>query len=150
MNVSRRMANGLVNPYEKINTQVIYATSAGMKSSFAYEALLDTFEGAIIDPKRYFAIGLDYRIPVLHGLIDGEHVKKLKLSPSYNEQTFASEYCGTWLGGSDESWFQFEKMIKYRKLKNPEWKQKFRDVSNVFYLISVDKLVSLCRVIGIE
>lgn len=25
MNVSRRMANGLVNPYEKLNTQVIYA-----------------------------------------------------------------------------------------------------------------------------
>jgi len=35
MNVSRRMANGLVNPKEVINTQVIYATSAGMKSSFA-------------------------------------------------------------------------------------------------------------------
>ena len=25
MNVSRRMVNGLVNPYEKINTQIIYA-----------------------------------------------------------------------------------------------------------------------------
>lgn len=35
MNVSRRMVNGTVNPYEKINTQVIFATSAGAKSSFA-------------------------------------------------------------------------------------------------------------------
>lgn len=138
MNVSRRMDNGLVNPYEKINTQVIYATSAGMKSSFAYEALLDTFEGAIIDPKRYFCIGLDYRIPVMHGLIDGEHVRKLKLSPSYNEQTFASEYMGTWLGGSEESWFQFDKISKYRKIKNPEWKQKYRGNPFIFYLISVD------------
>ena len=69
MNVSRRMANGLVNPYEKLNTQVIYATSAGMKSSFAYSALLDTFEKAIIDPKTSSAMGLDYRIPVLLGLI---------------------------------------------------------------------------------
>ena len=32
MNVSRRMENGLVNPYEMINTQVIYATSAGTKA----------------------------------------------------------------------------------------------------------------------
>lgn len=138
MNVSRRMANGLVNPYEKINTQVIYATSAGAKSSFAYEALLDTFEGAIINPERFFAIGLDYRIPVLHGLIDGEHVKKLKLSPAYNEQTFASEYMGTWQGGSEESWFDFDKLSKYRKIKNPELTQKFRGDRNVFYLISVD------------
>lgn len=35
MNVSRRMVNGLVNTREKINTQVIYATSAGTKASFA-------------------------------------------------------------------------------------------------------------------
>ena len=138
MNVSRRMENGLVNPYEKINTQVIYATSAGVKSSFAYEALLDTFESAIIDPSRSFAIGLDYRIPVLHGLIDGEYVRKLKMSPSYNELTFAAEYMGTWVGGSEESWFQFDKISKYRKIKNPEWQQKFKGDSSVFYLISVD------------
>lgn len=138
MNVSRRMINGLVNNYEPFNTQVIYATSAGTKSSFAYSALLDTFEKAVIDPKHNFCMGLDYRIPVLHGLIDGNYVKNLKLSPSYNEQTFAAEYLGIWQGGSEESWFEFEKISKYRKLKNPEWKQKFRDDSNVFYLISVD------------
>ena len=138
MNVSRRTATGLVNPNEAINTQVIYATSAGMKSSFAYEALIDTFEQAIIDPKRAFSIGLDYRIPVLHGLIDGKYVQSLKLSPSYNEQTFASEYMGVWQGGSDESWFNFEKLSKYRKIKNPEWRQKFKGDDNVFYLISVD------------
>lgn len=63
MNVSRRMANGLVNTNEKINTQVIYATSAGTKSSYAYEALIDTFEKAIINPKSAFCIGLDYRVP---------------------------------------------------------------------------------------
>lgn len=138
MNVSRRMENGLVNPQEKINTQVIYATSAGMKSSFAYEALLDTFEKAIIDPKSNFCIGLDYRIPVMHGLISEKYVKSLKMSPSYNEQTFASEYMGVWSGGSDESWFNFDKISKYRKIKNPEWRQKFKNSPNVFYLIAVD------------
>lgn len=144
MNVSRRMANGLVNPYENINTQVIYATSAGMKSSFAYEALIDTFEKAIIDPKHNFCIGLDYRIPVLHGLIDAKYVRNLKLSPSYNELTFASEYMGVWQGGSDESWFNFEKLSKYRRLKNPEWKQKFVGDPKIFYLLSVD----VARVVG--
>lgn len=138
MNVSRRMENGLVNPYEAINTQVIYATSAGTKASFAYQALIDVFEQAIIDPKSSFCIGFDYRIPVMHGLIDGKYVQSLKLSPSYNETTFAAEYMATWIGGSDESWFNFEKLQKYRKIKNPEWKQKFENDPNVFYLISVD------------
>ena len=138
MNVSRRMSNGLVNPNEPINTQVIYATSAGTKSSFAYAALIDTFERAIIDPKSSFCIGLDYRIPAQHGLIDAKYVQGLKLSPSYNETTFAAEYLGSWLGGSDESWFDFERLAKYRKIKNPEWTQKFKEDSKVFYLISVD------------
>lgn len=138
MNVSRRMSNGLVNPNEPINTQVIYATSAGTKSSFAYAALIDTFERSIIDPKSSFCIGLDYRIPAQHGLIDAKFVQGLKLSPSYNETTFAAEYLGSWLGGSDESWFDFERLVKYRKIKNPEWIQKFKEDSKVFYLISVD------------
>ena len=138
MNVSRRMENGLVNQYEKINTQVIYATSAGTKASYAYEALLDTFEKSIIDPKSNFCIGLDYRIPAMHGLIDPQYVKNLKLSPSYNENTFAAEYLGMWLGGSEESWFKYDKLTKYRKLKNPEWKQTYRGVKDTFYLISVD------------
>lgn len=138
MNVSRRMYNGAVNPYEKVNTQVIYATSAGTKSSYAYEALIDTFEKAIIDPKSAFCIGLDYRVPMQHNLITPAFVRGLKLSPAYNETTFAAEYLGAWLGGSDESWFQFDKLVKYRKLKNPEWRPKFREDKNVFYLISVD------------
>lgn len=138
MNVSRRMDNGLVNPYEKTNTQVIYATSAGTKSSYAYEALIDTFEQAIIDPKTAFCIGLDYRIPAQHGLIDPTYVRNLKMSPAYNEVTFAAEYLGQWLGGSEDSWFDFSKLTKYRKIKNPEWRPKFRDEPNVFYLISVD------------
>lgn len=91
MNVMRRMVTGDVNPYEKINTQVIYATSAGMKSSFSYEALIDNFIKSVIDPQTNFVIGLDYRIPVLHGLISAQYVKNLKLSSAYDEQTFASE-----------------------------------------------------------
>lgn len=138
MNVSRRTETGTINPYEKLNTQVIYATSAGMKSSFAYSALIDVLEGAIMDPKHYFCIGLDYRIPVMHNLISKDYVHQLKFSPSYNELTFASEYMGVWQGGSEESWFSFEKLTKYRRIKNPEWSQKFRGDPNIFYLISVD------------
>lgn len=44
-----------------------------------------------------------------------------------------------WRGSSSESWFSFEKMSKYRKLKNPEWRAK-KNVLNdkSFYLFSAD------------
>jgi ribonucleoside-diphosphate reductase alpha chain len=116
----------------------VCATSAGAKSSYAYEQLIDFFEESIIAPKKSFTIGLDYRIPVMHGLISKEMIQNLKLSPSYDELTFAAEYGGVWRGGSEDSWFNYEKLSKYRTLKNPEKTQKFKDASNVFYYISVD------------
>ena len=138
LNVSRRDANGLVNPYEVCNQQVIAGTSAGMKSSYAYSLLIETMIQAIIDPKRAFVMGIDYRIPAQHGLVDKKHVEKLRMSSAYNEMTFAAEFCGTWVGGSEESWFDFEKLSKYRIKKNPEFSQKFRDQKNCFYFISAD------------
>jgi hypothetical protein len=42
------------------------------------------------------------------------------------------------LGGGEDSWFDFSRLTKYRKIKNPEWRPKFKDDANVFYLISVD------------
>lgn len=92
LNVSRRMSNGLVNSYEKVNQQIICATSAGSKTSYAYEKLIDMFCDAIIHPKESFVIGLDYRIPAMHGLIDLNYVNKLRMSSAYDEATFAAEF----------------------------------------------------------
>ena len=137
MNVSRRMPDNTVNPKEP-NQQRIFMTSAGVKTSFAYDLLLDTFEDSIIHPENSIVIGCDYRVPVLHGLLDKTYVNKLKTSPSYSEESFAREYMSIWSGSSDDSWFNFDKLQKYRKIKNPETHAKFRPNSNQFYLISVD------------
>lgn len=91
LNVSRRLPDNTINEQEP-NQQVICMTSAGVKSSFAYERLIDTFENAIINPKKSFVFGCDYRIPVMHGLLDKEFINKLRMSPSYNEESFAREY----------------------------------------------------------
>jgi len=85
-------------------------TSAGVKTSFAYERQIDTFENSIIDPNNAFCMGCDYRVPVLHGLLDKTYINKLKMSPSYNEESFAREYLSLWSGGSEESWFNFDKL----------------------------------------
>jgi hypothetical protein len=113
-------------------------TSAGVKTSFAYDLLVDTFEDAVIHPNSSFVFGCDYRVPVMHGLLDRTYVNKLKTSPSYSEESFAREYMSIWSGSSEESWFNFDKLQKYRKIKNPEKHAKYRASENLFYLISVD------------
>lgn len=137
MNVARRLPDNTVNPKE-VNAQQIVMTSAGVKTSFAYDKLIDMFENSIIDPQNSFVIGMDYRIPIMHDLLDKQFVKKLKSSPSFNEESFAREYMSIWSGSSNDSWFNFDKLQKYRKIKNPEWHAKYRDKSEVFYLISAD------------
>ena len=137
MNVSRRMPDNTVNPKEP-NQQRIFMTSAGVKTSFAYNLLLDTFEKSVIFPHNSIVIGCDYRVPILHGLLEKDYVNDLKMSPSYNDESFAREYMSIWSGSSDDSWFNFDKLQKYRKIKNPETHAKFRPGVNQFYLISVD------------
>ena len=137
LNVARRLPDNTVNEREP-NFQRIFATSAGVKTSFSYDVLLDIFEGAIINPATSFCMGCDYRIPAMHGLVGRDYINKLKMSPSYNQASFAAEYMSLWAGSSEESWFNFDKLQKYRKIKNPENRAKCITSSDYFYLISVD------------
>lgn len=138
MNVARRLPDNTVNEKEP-NAQQIVMTSAGVKSHFSYDKLIDMFENSIIMPNEAFVIGLDYRIPIAHGLLDRAYVNKLKMSPSFNAESFAREYLSLWSGSSEESWFNYDKMSKYRKLKNPEWMyQKSRVGERGFYLLAMD------------
>lgn len=137
LNVSRRLPNNTVNEKEP-NQQRIFMTSAGIKTSFAYDLLLDDFEDSIIHPDSTFVFGCDYRVPVLHGLLDKTYINKLKTSPSFSEESFAREYASLWSGSSEDAWFNFDKLQKYRKIKNPETRAKGRGTQNQFYLLSVD------------
>lgn len=137
VNVSRRLPDNTVNPKEP-NQQVVCATSAGNKLSFSYDKLIDMLENAIINPKSAMVIGCDYRIPAMHGLVDLNYINKLKMSPSYDPKSFAKEYMSIWEGASDESWYNFDKLQKYRKIKNPEMRAFYRANSNYFYLLAVD------------
>lgn len=137
LNVSRRLPDNTINPKEP-NQQRIFVTSAGVKTSFSYDILIDMFEMSVIKPKGTFCFGCDYRVPVLHGLIEKAYIDKLKLSPSYNEESFAREYMSLWSGSSEESWFNFDKLQKHRKVKNPETHAKLVSNSTQFYLLSTD------------
>ena len=137
LNVSRRLPDNTVNESEP-NQQRIFMTSAGVKTSFAYDILIDTFIDSIIHPDSTFVFGCDYRVPILHGLLDKTYINKLKTSSSFSEDSFAREYASIWSGSSEEAWFNFDKMSKYRKIKNPESHAISRANADQFYLLSVD------------
>ena len=137
MNVSRRLPDNSVNEKEP-NQQRIFMTSAGVKTSFAYDLLIDDFIDCIIHPDSTFVFGCDYRVPVLHNLLDKTYINKLRTSSSFSEDSFAREYASIWSGSSEEAWFNFDKMAKYRKIKNPETHAISRANSEQFYLLSVD------------
>lgn len=137
MNVSRRLPDNSVNEREP-NQQRIFMTSAGVKTSFAYDLLVDDFIDCIIHPDSTFVFGCDYRVPVLHNLLDKTYINKLRTSSSFSEDSFAREYASIWSGSSEEAWFNFDKMTKYRKIKNPETHAISRANAEQFYLLSVD------------
>ena len=62
MNVSRRTKKGFVNPYEP-NQYQAYMTSAGTKSTWAYEKMIECFENEIINPKTSFVWGWTLSCP---------------------------------------------------------------------------------------
>ena len=68
VNVSRRLPDNTVNPKEP-NQSIIYMTSAGSKTTFAYDALIDYFEESIINPDNAFVFGCDYRVPMMQFLL---------------------------------------------------------------------------------
>lgn len=126
-----------VNPKEP-NQQRIYTTSAGSKSSYAYEVLTDLLANSIINPQGTFIFGCDYKVPMKHDLLTKDFINKLKMSTSFDEQSFAQEYLSLWDGGTDESWFSYEQLNRHRKIKNPETHRKSREDAKQYYIISVD------------
>ena len=137
MNVTRRMYNGNINKYEP-QPQQLWMSSADSKSSYCYEQLVELLEQEIINPKDTFVFGVDYRVPMMHGLLDKNYINEIKMSSTFNDDTFAREYLGHFTGAVENSWFDYDRLAKHRKLINPEFTQKLRPDENGFYLISVD------------
>ena len=144
MNVNRRTRSGLVNPKEPHQAQ-FYMTSAGQKNSYAYQKLIELITLEIITPRSAFVWGCDYRVPMHFGLLDKNFLKEIKMSATYKDDTFAREYMGIWTGGGSDSWFDYDRMIKYRRLVNPESHQNIREGDETFYLLSVDVARISCQ-----
>ena len=102
--------------------------------------LIEVIIKSIIAPEDNFVMGIDVRIPILHGLVSKKHIQDQRISGTYKEGDFAREYLSIWTGGSSESWFNYGRLMKYRTVVNAETKytQNVGASKDGFYLLSVD------------
>lgn len=139
LNVDRPMVNGDKNENEPQQVQ-LWITSAAEKNTFCYDKTIEMLEQQIINPRNTFCWGMDYRVPVLTGLLSKDYLTELKMSPTFNELGFAKEYMSRFVGGSADAWFDYEKLSRARKLVNPETHEIIRDGIESYYIISVGYL----------
>ena len=137
MNVPRPQVNGFVNADEP-HAQQIYITSAGSKTTFAYEKLIELVVNEVIDPDDYFVCGSSYELPVHYGLLNKKFLDEQRMSATFNMDSFARESQSIWTGSNSDSWFNSSRLIKIRKLLNAERKAKSSSNPKMFYILSAD------------
>lgn len=140
MNIPRPTADGGRNE-EEPHSQQVYITSAGSKNTFAYERLIELTVRAVLNTDDYFICGASYELPLQYGLFDKKIIEDQKMSSTFSSDGFARESMSIWTGGSRESWFNPNKLIKARSLLHCERDYNLTAAqvqSGVFYLMSID------------
>ena len=136
LNISRRMASGSINPYEK-HSPVTWISSASQKSDYNYQKLIDYLERSILDPDNIYIEGCDYHVPVACGLISQDMIDDVKNDITFNEIDFAQEYLSIFTGGAAEGWMPSSRLTRLRKIVNPHYKNMCKSDKD-FYVIGVD------------
>lgn len=137
MTVPRRGSNGLVDPDEP-HAQQIYITSAGTKTSYAYDKLIELIVQEAITPENVFVCGSSYELPVHYGLLNKKLILDEQFSSSTSNDSFARELASIWTGANKDSWFNSEKLLQIRKILKYEKESRIPIGSDAFYIIGVD------------
>lgn len=140
------MANQDKNPYEPQQVQM-WISSASERNTFAYDKTVELFELSILQPNNVFCWGFDYRIPVKTGLLSQNFLNEMRMASTFSESGFAKEYMSRFVGSTEDAWIKYSKLEMHRKLNNPETKEKVRENTNCFYLLSVDVARRLCQTV---
>ena len=137
-NVNRLLPDGTRHSEEVVNKSQIYITTAGWKNSFAYDKLIQLLIRSLIQPDEVMIMGGTYETPVTEGLLDEDFVEQLKLSGTFNEDSFDRQYRSIWSGDVDNAFFSAQKFDKYRTLRQPEGEYSGRSTKSAFYVLGVD------------
>lgn len=137
-NVNRLLPDGTRHSEQVVNKSQIYITTAGWKNSFAYDKLIELLIRSLIEPDEVMIMGGTYETPITQGLLDEDFVQQLKLSGTFNQDSFDRQYRSLWSGDAQNAFFSSEKFDKYRTLRQPQNEHSGRSSKQAFYVIGVD------------
>lgn len=140
LNEPRKMANGLINPYEP-QSQQIYITTAGYQGTFAYDKLIEVLCRSVLEPDKYFVLGGSYRIPLSVGLTAQKQIEDVINSPSFSKSSFEREYESRWSDAPAGAAFSSNMITALRQVKVVELKDKItvaQREQGAFYVICAD------------
>ena len=140
LNEPRKMANGLINPYEP-QSQQIYITTAGYQGTFAYDKLIEVLCRSVLEPDKYFVLGGSYRIPLSVGLTAQKQIEDVINSPSFSKSSFEREYESRWSDAPAGAAFSSNMITALRQVKVVELKDKITAAQReqgAFYVICAD------------
>lgn len=137
-NVDRTLSDGTRHKNQLINKSQIYITTAGWKNTFAYDKLIELLVQSIINEKEVMIMGGTYITPVKEGLLNEDFVDQLKLSGTYNQDSFDRQYRSIWSGDAENAFFSGDKFDKHRVLLQPEYEFSGRSSKSAYYVIGVD------------
>lgn len=92
MNVSRLCMDGTTHQEEPLNQSQIYVTTAGWKSTYAYQKLIQLLVWMVTEPDKAIVLGGTWRIPVLMGLQSRSFLADQERDGTFNEAAFDREY----------------------------------------------------------
>ena len=142
--VDRRLPDGTKDPGQVVNQSQVYITTAGWKSSYAYERLIELLVQSIIEPEQVYIMGGTYKTPILEGLQKESFLEDLRMQGSFNEESFDREYRSIWSGDSLNAFYSSDKFDKSRVLNQPEYQYSKRSTKDAFYILGVDVGRSQC------
>lgn len=137
MNVSRRCTDGNVREEEVLNQSQIFITTAGYKSTYSYEKLIQLLV-RMTTRGDALVMGGTWRIPVVMGLQPKNFINDLKNDSTFNEASFGREYESKWTGTVEDAFFDGERFDRCRKLLQPEYEASGRSNKNAYYILAVD------------
>lgn len=112
-------------------------TSAGYKSTFAYEKLIQMYCQMVVNPKDYFVFGGDFRISLAEGLLNIDDMTATQADSTYDDSSFEREFASRWSGTADGAFFDPEVFDKWRLLEEADQRYDGR-TKNGYYIMGVD------------
>ena len=137
-NVDRQLSDGTRHPKELINKSQIYITTAGWKNTFAYDKLIELLVQSIINPDEVMIMGGTYTTPVKEGLLNEDFVDQLKISGTFNPDSFDRQYRSIWSGDAENAFFSGDKFDKQRTLLQPQYEYSGRSSKSAYYVLGID------------